>query len=360
MLGWVDHADYRKWQSRQAKGDLPPDFLSGLRVLVVGAGSIGKRHIGNLTALGIGNVAVVEPREDRRREAQERFGALPFFATEELAYAAGSYDAVVVANPPALHAASGERALLAGAHVLMEKSITDRVETAEHFLRLARRAGKVVAVNYVYRYADTLRTVAELLSRGEIGKIYSAQIVFSECLLDWHPGEHPRAWYAGHKDLGGGELSDENHAVDIARWLFGEVREVMAYVGRLGELTLDADDFAEVTLTHQNGIISQIHLDALGREPRKEMRIIGEAGSIFWDSYMGGNRVELFRAADRRREIFPGAMARNDYFVEQLRDFLLCVARGGRPLAGGDEALAALKICAAAERSSREGVRARL
>src|SRR3989344_5027360 len=291
MFGLIDIGEYHKWQKRRANEGLKPDFLANLRVLVVGGGSVGRRHLANLLGFGITNVAIVDPREDRRAELQNHFGTMTTHETEAAAYKAGQYDIVVIANPPAFHIDSGSKPIESGAHVLMEKSISHQVEGVEEFLKKADAAGKLVGVYYVYRFFDTLQYIKTLLDQGALGKVFSAQVTFSEYLPDWHPWEKPSDWYASQKSLGGSELLDENHTVDFARWFFGEITEVTAHVARASEVTVDSDDFAELICYHNSGVISQIHQDAFGRKSRKDMWIMGEKGTIFWDSYMGGNLV---------------------------------------------------------------------
>lgn len=352
MAGFVDIGEYYKWKKRRADAVLTSDFLSSLSVLVVGGGSVGKRHLGNLHGLGIARLAAVDPREDRRREVADQFPGCMVFELEEHAYGAGRYDVVVVANPPAFHVRSGHAAIEAGAHLLMEKSISDSVDGVGQMLALADAARRNVGVCYMYRFFDTIQYIKQLLEEGQLGKVYSMQTVFSEYLPGWHPWEKPSEWYAGQAALGGSELLDENHTVDYARWFFGDIDLVSGVVGRLGEVTVDADDFAEFTCHHRSGVITQIHQDALGRRPRKDIWITGERGTVFWDSYMGGNRVEWFKADANRTEIFHGRTSRNDAFFEHLRDFLCSIVEGTQPLITGWDALETLRVCAAARRSS--------
>ena len=355
MFGLIGIGEYHKWKKRRSSRELSSDFINNLSALVVGGGSVGKRHLGNLLGLGVIKVAVVDPRDDRRLEIREHFGDIMTYKTEEEAYKAGGYDIVVVCNPPAFHIESADRAVREGAHVLIEKSISNKVEEVEDFLKKADKAGKVVSVCYMYRFFDTLKHIKELLEDGVLGKVFSAQMTFSEYLPDWHPWEKPSDWYASQKALGGSELLDENHTVDWARWFFGEITEVSGHVDRASNVTIDSDDFAEFTCFHDSGVVSQIHQDAFGRKPRKDMWIMGEKGTIFWDSYMGGNSVELHLGGTGKVDIFKGGVSRDEAFFDLLYDFLQCVSSGKKPVISGWDALKTLKVCAAVEKSSVEG-----
>lgn len=360
MFGIISLGDYLKWKKRRKNPKLKLEFLSNLKVLVVGGGSVGKRHLGNLLGLGVTQVAVVDPRQDRREELQDHYGDIKTFKTEESAYEAEKYDVAVICNPPAFHIESGHKALANDAHILMEKSISHQVEGVEEFLKAADEAKKFVGVCYMYRFFDTLKHIKEMLEKGMLGKVFSVQMTFSEYLPDWHPWEKPADWYAGNKSQGGSELLDENHTVDWARWFFGEISEVTGHVVRAAEVTVDSDDFAEFTCYHESGVVSQIHQDAFGRKPRKDMWIMGEKGTIFWDSYMGGNSVEWHEGGSDKVEVFKGGTSRDDAFVELLYDFLVSVESGKQPVINGWDALKTLKVCAAVEQSSNEGKRIKL
>lgn len=355
MFGLIETGEYHKWKLRRKNLNLPKKFLDSLSVLVVGGGSAGKRHLMNINGLGIEHVSVVDPLDDRRAEIIERFGDnTATYATEEEAYAKNTYNVVIVANPPVFHIESATKAIKAGGHVLVEKNISNKVAGVKEFLKMADANKRIVAVCCMYRFYDTLQYIKDLLDKRALGKVFSAQITFSEYMGDWHPWEKPSDFYSSQKKLGGSELYGENHTIDFARWFFGEVAEVSAYVKRISDVTVDTDDLAEITCIHKNGIVTQIHQDAFGRRHRKDMWIMGEKGTIFWDSYMGGNRVELHEVDSGNMDVFFGKRTRNDAFADLLVDFLECVKTGRQPVINGWEALKTLRATAIAEQSSKE------
>lgn len=357
MFGLIETGEYHKWLKRRQNPNLSIDFINTRRVLVVGGGSAGKRHLANVLGLGITDVAVVEPRTDTRVEIQERYGDIQTYENEQEAYRTNIYNVVIIASPPIFHLENAVRAIRAGAHVLIEKNISHQVAGVAEFLMEADTVKKVVAVCCIYRFFDTLQHIKNLLKKNVLGKVYSAQITFSETMLDWHPWETPKDFYSSQRSLGGSELYGENHTVDFARWFFGEIVDVSGHVGRLSDVTVNADDFAELICTHKSGVISQIHLDAIGRKHRKDMWITGEKGTIFWDSYMGGNRVEWYQADTCKTEIYHAKKTRNDAFADLLIDFLECIRLDKQPIVNGWDALQTLKVTAAAEQASKEGKR---
>ena len=236
-----------------------------MRIAVVGCGSIGKRHLSNLKTLGVDQLAAIDTREDRLEEVRDRIGPeIACFTRIDEALAAGC-DGVIVGIPTAHHVDAAMAALSAGAHVLIEKPISNRMEAARALIQAAESKNLTITVGYTYRFWPALKDVKAHLDKGVIGRVYSASIIFSEYLPDWHPWEDYRSWFMAHKDQGGGAVLDESHAIDIMRWLFGEATSVYGINGTISELEIDSDDLAEMVVRFDSRVIGSIHMDIYGR-----------------------------------------------------------------------------------------------
>lgn len=321
-----------------------------MKLLVVGCGSIGKRHLGNFKALGVEEVGAVDTRPDRLREAADRFGVSALFGSVEDALAAG-WDAVVVGVPTRHHLHVAEQAVSAGAHVLVEKPISDRLEGLEELLEKARNNGLVLMVGYTFRFWPPLRKLKELLDGGAVGRIYSAQVTFSEYLPDWHPWEDYRSWFMASKELGGGAILDESHALDMARWLFGEAESVYCVNDTISHLEITSDDLAEMVVRFRSGVVAAVHMDIFGRHHRKEIAVAGETGNASWDFYR--SEVRLYRADEKVWQVWPFTCERNDMFVAEASHFLDCVAGKATPAVDGEDGRRTLELILAAVESSQ-------
>lgn len=320
-----------------------------MRLLVVGCGSIGKRHLRNFQSLGAQHLGAVDTRGDRRREVTEKLGVTATYASVDEALGKG-YDAVLVGVPTRYHTEVAEMAIASGAHVLVEKPLSDRGDGLEELLEKARSGGLVFMVGYTYRFWPPLRKVKELLDASAIGRVYSAQVTFSEYLPDWHPWEDYRSWFMARRDQGGGAILDESHALDIARWLFGEVVEVFCVNGTFSNLEITSDDLAEMLLRHVSGVIANVHMDIFGRDHRKHIAIMGERGNIDWDFY--ANTVTLADAGAKVRQTLAFSCDRNDMFLEEARCFLECIEGRASPPVDGRDGLQTLRLILAALESS--------
>ena len=322
------------------------------RFLVVGCGSIGKRHIGNLRASGAGEIAGFDPREDRRRETRESFGIRVFPGLEPAL--AECPDVVFVCSPTAFHREHALRAAEAGSHVFIEKPVSDSLEGMDSLAGSLERRGLSSMVGCNFRFHPGLQQVRALLGRGSIGRVISFRARFGHYLPDWHPWEDYRVTYSAQRDLGGGIILDRIHEIDYARWLFGEVGQVFAWAGHESSLEIDTEDLAEILLRFRNGVTGSLHLDYLRRQYDAGLEVIGEEGIIRW-TYQR-RAVAWYEAGKGTwdRLDWPGYEA-NRMYLDEVGHFLGALEKGMPPMNPVPEAVGSLRIALAAKRSSGDG-----
>ena len=317
------------------------------RVLVIGCGSIGKRHIGNLLKLEAGEVLTCDVRAERRAEAAERYG-IETFSTLSEALARGPH-AVVVAVPPSLHVPVAIEAAERGCHLFIEKPLAAGMERIGELIDIVKRRGLVTLVGCNMRFHPGLVRVKELLDGGAVGAVLSARAAFGQYLPDWHPYEDYRAGYSARRDLGGGIILDAIHEIDYLRWLAGEMQSVACFAGRLSSLEIETEDTAALLLRFANGAIGEIHVDYVQRAYSRSAEIIGEQGTIRWD--YTAHAVRCYSAVDRCWRAFcdPVTWEPNDMYLDEMRHFLRCLDGAETPAVDIINAKQVLEIALAAK-----------
>jgi predicted dehydrogenase len=302
-----------------------------VRVLVVGLGAAGTRHVENARALGHA-VAACTARADATIET---------FA--DLDAAAGwEPDAVVVASETSLHAPAASWAVAHRLPVLVEKPLARTAAEARGVVAAADAAGVRVRVGYNLRFHPAVAAIRAALP--QIGDLLTLRAEVGAHLPDWHPGEDYARSYAARADQGGGALLTLSHELDYVLWLAGPVREVRGIATRVSALEVDVDDSAEVVCLHEGRILSSVHADFVDRSYNRRCRIVGSNGTLEWS---WGEGVVLLRdgaaaASLWRDERYDLA----ESYRDELRDFL---AGGGR-CATGLDGLRVLEVCDAVER----------
>lgn len=328
-----------------------------MKFLIAGLGSIGRRHLHNLLALGERDILLY--RTGHSTLPDDELAGLPVETDLEAALA-HQPEAVIVSNPSSLHLEVALPAARAGCHLLLEKPISHSLERLDELQGALQVGGGQVLVGFQFRFHPGLRKAADLLSQEAIGRPLSARAHWGEYLPGWHPWEDYRQGYSARADMGGGVILTLSHPLDYLRWLFGEVEALWAFAGPLGELSLGVEDTAEIGLRFKSGMLGSLHLDYNQRPSAHYLEIVGTNGTIRWDNADGG--VQLYRA-DRPQgewEIFPvspGAgrtFERNELFLAEMRHFLAVIRGEAQPLCTLDDGVQALRLALAAHRSAEE------
>ncbi len=324
-----------------------------MKALVVGLGSIGRRHARNWAALGLGEVWVCR---QANRPQPEPLGVEARTFYDLGAALAADPDIVLVTNPSSLHVATARRAVQAGCHVFIEKPLGSSLDGVSELLAEARQAARRVMVGYSLRFHPGLARLRDLLHAGAIGRPISARAEMGEYLPGWHPWEDYRTGYSARRDQGGGPVLTFSHEIDSLCWLLGRPRRVLGLARKVSELEVDTEDVAEILLEFDAGALTSIHVDYVRRPPRRSVEVVGDEGVLRWE--YDENRLAVFttRSAQWRVEEGRPTFARNELFLDELRAVATAVA-GGRaePLADGLQGAAILAVALSALRSSAEG-----
>ena len=252
------------------------------RFLIVGFGSIGRRHLQNLLDLAPGcRVGILRSRPASPPASPGDDAVTDLHSWEEaLAFAP---QAAIVAGPATTHLASARRLIEAGVPVLVEKPLAEGLPGAIDLIELADRLRIPAAVGYNLRQKASLIAVRKLITENAIGAIAAVRAEVGQYLPDWRPGARYQDGVSASRALGGGPLLELSHELDYLYWMFGLPDLVTARGGRYGSLEIDVEDVVEVTLEFagHRRMLANVHLDFLQRAPdRARCRFIRTKGTV--------------------------------------------------------------------------------
>lgn len=302
-----------------------------MKILVVGCGSIGKRHIRNLISISAGEIIACDINEMKLDEVRKEFSIKVFSDIEE-ALNTNQFTAVFICTPPSYHVKQAFKFLKLGMHCFIEKPLSNSLEGIDDLMSVAESNKKAVFIGYTIRFSPLLRKIKKMITDGEIGKILSLKASIGYYLPYWRPKEDYRKGYGAKQALGGGIVLDASHEIDYIRYLAGEVDEVFAICRKLSSLEIDTEDFAEITMRHRNGAYSQIHLDYLQTNYRRSCEVIGDKGMFLWD--VNERVLKQYSMKDKEYHAFyEGLNANgNDLYLEEVRHFFRCIKGEEVPL----------------------------
>jgi predicted dehydrogenase len=323
-----------------------------MKILIAGFGSIGRRHFRNLYTLGERDFVFL--RSGRSTLLDDEIASYPVETNLEAALAHHP-DAVIVANPTALHLDVAIPAAQAGCHLFLEKPISHSMDGMDLLTSAIQRGGGEVFVGFQFRFHPGLNTIKGLLDGGEFGKPLSVRVHWGEYLPGWHPWEDYREGYSARKDLGGGVVLTLCHPLDYLRWLLGEVRSLWAFVANRSELDLDVEDTAEIGLRFDGGTLGSVHLDYNQRPPSHRLELVCSEGTIHWNYDTG--TVEAYEAASGIWAHYPPppGFERNQMFLAEMAHFLRVAQGQEKSSCDLDDGVKSLALTMAVHASANQG-----
>ncbi len=300
-----------------------------MKFLIAGLGSIGRRHMRNLIALGEKDIVLLRTRKATLPE--EELSSFPQETDLQVALKKHKPDAVIVANPTALHLDVAIPTAEAGCAILLEKPISHSTERLDQLEAAVRKSGSKVLVGFQFRFHPGLLRAKQLIADGEIGRLISAHVHFGEYLPAWHPWEDYRKGYAARADMGGGVLLTQCHSLDYLPWLMGRVESVWGFLAKLSDLEIDVDDTAKIGTRFESGALGSLHLDYNQQPPSHHFEIIGAKGSLQWDLSDGATRIYRAEKKDWEAYPLPAGWERNVMFMEQMKHFVSVVHGQAEP-----------------------------
>lgn len=322
-------------------------------LLILGAGSVGQRHLRNFSSLGC-RVSAMDPRPDRLAEAPKSVPTVQGFSALETALSqASGFSGIVICSPPKFHVEQALAAVEMGLPVFLEKPVSPDAPSAARLMDAVRRGGVPFLLGYTYRWWKPIREFKRRLEEGAVGKVCHVRCVMSAHLADWHSWERYQDFFMASKDLGGGALLDESHFIDLMLWFFGMPVQLFAKVERLSSLEIETDDNVDSWWSYLEGLRVSIHLDLYGRPHERSITVVGEKGTLHW-SYEN-NCLRFGQAPSQKWQETRYSCERNEMFVEAAKEFLQMIDTGQRPSCSIEDGYAVLRVIEAMRESSSTG-----
>lgn len=337
---------------------------ASLKIAVMGAGLIGRRHIETIAAERRTTLAAIIDPTDAARE----FAALrkvSWFPSLAAALAGGPLDGVIIATPNQLHVANALEAVRAGLPVLVEKPIADNAAAAEILVTSAEAAGVPILVGHHRRHNPMIQAAKAAIEDGRLGKVLTAQGTF------WVAKPDDYFDVQWRREAGGGPiLINLIHDVDLFRYFFGEVESVHAMQSGTAR-DFVVEDTAVVLLRFRSGVLATFNASDAAASPwswemttgenpsypRQDQlcyQIGGTQGSLsipqltLWTSPSAPNWLE--RLVKEHLSFDPA-----EPLAVQLSHFCDVICGNASPLVSGREGLETLRVIEAIKSSARSG-----
>ncbi len=324
------------------------------RILFVGGGGIGERHIRCFLATGEVQASVCEIREDRMSELQDKYPISRIF-TDFGQIPLDEFDAAVIAVPAHLHIPMALACARHGLPFLLEKPLSVNLEGVDELLSIIAENNVYATVGFVRRSQPCYQKLRELALSGLIGELQMARFHSAQEFPKYRP-DYRETYYA-HEETGGGCILDgATHFLNLAEWVFGEVQEVVALYDRLVLTGVECEDSAIIVMRFRNNsALVEVFVNQFQKPNVAEIELIGTKGNLRL-VFVNGALVITHCADDSNRweELCRASCGRDDPFIQQARDVLAGIDGKAPPITSVAEAAHNLRVLLAAKRSQNE------
>lgn len=300
-----------------------------MKYLVVGLGSMGKRRVRNLQALGIKDVAGFDTRSDRRQESQGKYD-IPVFDNLDTAMQAFGPEVFVISTPPDLHMHYAYYAFERGISCFMEASVVD-ADKIKQLSEKIKGTQIIMAPSCTMRYFPGPKKIKELIRSNAIGKVLNLNYQTGQYLPDWHPWEKIEEFYVSRRETG---AAREIVPFELT-WLndiFGEARAAACVKSKLTDMPADIDDIYHCVLRYDDNVIANITIEVISR-PRatRDMRVLGSEGEIVFSADSNSVRYINTSMEEWKEFKFDTGTVESQYinpeepYIAEMKDFVAAV-----------------------------------
>lgn len=323
------------------------------RILIVGHGSIGKRHLrlarnffpdADIRVLGhLKRTSMPEHSNGFFNNIDDLHNFVPQLA--------------VIASPAPFHIEVALKLTEQGVHLLIEKPIATSVEKIPQLLELSKRNNTILLVGYNLRFMSSLQKFRESIHSQTIGKVLSVRCEIGQFLPSWRPNTDYKQCVSARSSLGGGALLELSHEIDYLRWIFGEIQWVSATLCKQSDLDIDVEDTAHLIFgfnseeIDKRQLVASVTLDFIRHDTTRLCTAIGDKGSLRWDGVTGA--IKQFDI-NKKTWIDIDHIHDEDSYVAEWSHFLKCIAGDENPITTGRDGLKVIEIIEAARQSSED------
>ncbi|PIT93766.1 hypothetical protein COU00_02610 [Candidatus Falkowbacteria bacterium CG10_big_fil_rev_8_21_14_0_10_43_11] len=307
-----------------------------IKILIIGFGSIGRRHYQNLLKLGFKNIYVYDI--DKNKLAGEKLKT-----TEKInAGTLKQFRAVLICNPNDAHVQTAIKCAQAGCHIFIEKPLAPSLKNIKALVKIchSKKLTNMVACNL--RFHPCLKFIKNYLDKNSLGKIYSIRHDFGYFLPYWRPEQDYRKNYAAKKASGGGIILDDIHEFDLLFWFngFSPVVETKFIFDKTSALAIETEDNCVAAFKFVNKTLGSVSCDYLQQAYSRNCKIVGAKGNLTWDF---NENIVWLHAKKRKNNLFQiKNYQANQMYLDELSYFFWCVFK--RQPAANDIKTAALVL----------------
>lgn len=307
--------------------------MNKIRMLFIGLGSAGQRHLRNILRLYKDEVQISAYRTSKNQDVyNDSLKVIPgkrlddaypisVFHDYDEALLAGQ-DIVWITNPNLMHIQTAIKAAESGAALFIEKPLSSSMEGVNKLQSVVRKNKNFVYIGFQNRFNPAIKDIKRIVSQGTYGRLMDVYVEVGELVTSMHHYQDYRTMVETRSDMGGGVIMCQIHEIDYLYYLFGMPKEIYSVGGQYSSLEMDVEDTVTTLMRYDYGVGEfpvVLHQDYSQFPPKRKGRIVFEKGRVEFDLLLPEVRID---AGSLHRGITYHEFQRNDMFLEEDRRFV--------------------------------------
>ena len=293
--------------------------------LIIGAGSIGQRHIRNLKKIGVDNIIALRSKKGHYKKLPSELEITEVSSWEDAL--ANNPDVAIIANPSSLHIETARKIVNHVKGIFIEKPFSDSTNGCQQLIDILNEKKVISFIGHNMMFHPIVENIIKFYNENDVGEVVNIQCQVGQWLPDWHPYEDYKNAYYARKDLGGGVALTLIHEIHLALELAGLPVSVVGEVSKYNKLDLEVDVCSDLMIKHKTGAVSQIHLDYIQQPSHRSGLITFEMGWLSYDF----TRIELIgqKKGDDAHVVWSDKnYDYNKAYIDQMIEFVCFVEEG--------------------------------
>lgn len=293
-----------------------------MKIIVIGCGSIGKRHAKNLNFLGIKDIVLCDPIQSKLISLGKIIRtSLLYKDFKEALRENPDISVAIICTPTAFHMEPAIYLAKRKINLFIEKPLSNNLKKTKLLSKIASSKKITVMMGHSYMFEDGFLKLKSLLDKNVIGKLYYATYFQGQYLPDWHPKEDYKIEYTASKSLGGGALLTlTSHTFYLIEWLFGRIKSIDGYlIGKIGSLEVDVDDSVFLLMKTERGVIVQTQNNFIVKVHNHKLIVEGIKGRLEFDFV---EKKILLLLNNHKPKLVHTNKDNNERFLKEMKFFL--------------------------------------
>ena len=323
------------------------------KILVVGGGSIGERHVRCILATKRAEVSLCELNKGLLADVAGRYPLAETY-TDFGSVDLSRFDGVVICTPANMHIQMCRQVVAAGTNIFCEKPLTVKDEGVQELLEEIGQAAVVAGVGFTWRYMPWAEEMHRQFKQGATGKLKYINIRAAQHFAYFRPA-YKSTYFTSHQTGGGAILDAMSHQVSLVQMFAGQVASVCGMYSNSGQLDVEVEDTVDALLGFVEGGTANIHANLWQRPSETAVVVVGTKGSLRYSAERSAvGLCSEINGPWQERHI---QSERDDYYIAEASNFLNAIEGKEKLRCSMEEAYHTHKVCQAIRESADQGKR---